>query len=71
MILAEVSLTSGVGTPIYRRGWSLIRRYLQDKLRKKNIELLQERVVFHYSGLLEANQWGGYISRTGQVSLGQ
>ena len=30
---------------------------------------LQERVVFHYSGLLEANQWGGYISQNGQVLL--
>ena len=30
---------------------------------------LQERVVFHYSGLLEANQWGGYISQNGKVLL--
>ena len=30
---------------------------------------LQERVVFHYSGLLEANQFGGYTSRTSQVTF--
>ena len=90
--LAEVCLTFGEATPIYRRGWSLVRRWANQvdreeclkhflvrkyKLTRRwvsqqpDIDLHQERVVFHYSGLLEANQFGGYISRTGQVPCRQ